>query len=164
MRSALLGRAIVTVRVGTPHRTLFVRPQEDAQVGVAGLKAAYDRGEPLVDVTVQFRADVDPVAATDRINAECEDFDLYPPPWYDQPRLRVGSATRAALERLFGMRLKRVRLERYDEASGTWGHWPNAWRWEQVGGPDLGCSAVASLIESIGLSQPGQGDNGQSWE
>jgi hypothetical protein len=133
-------------------------------MGVSSLKAAHDRGEPLVEVTVQFRADVDPVAATERINAECEDFDLYPRPWYDQPRLRVGSATRAALERLFGMQLKRVRLERYDEVTGTWGHWPNAWRWEQVGGPDLGCSALASMIRSIGLSQPGQGDDGQPWE
>src|SRR5262249_24561608 len=46
--------------------------------GVSGLKAAYDRGEPLVEFTIQFRADVDPVASTERINAECEDFDLYP--------------------------------------------------------------------------------------
>ena len=62
------------------------------------------------------------------------------------------------------MQLKRVRLERYEEATRTWGHWPNAWRWEQVGGPDLGRSDVARLVESIGLSQPGQGDDGQQWE
>jgi hypothetical protein len=133
-------------------------------MGVSGLKAAHDRGEPLVEITIQFRPDVDPVAATERINAHCEDFDLYPWPWYDQPRVRVGSATRAALERLFGMRLKRVRLERYDEGTGTWGHWPNGWWWEQVSDPDLRCSEVADLIENIGLSQPGQGDYGQPWE
>jgi hypothetical protein len=133
-------------------------------MGEAALKAAYDRGEPLVEVTLQFRADVDPVAATDRINAECEDFDLHRRPWYDQPRLRVGSATRAALERLFGMRLARVMLERYDEVTCAWSHWPNAWRWELVGGPDLGASEVARLVETIGLSQPGQGDDGQPWE
>ena len=57
-----------------------------------------------------------------------------------------------------------TRLERYDEATCTWGHWPNAWRWEQVRGPDLCCSEVASLVESIDLSQPGQGDDGQPWE
>ena len=45
-------------------------------MGVAGLKAAHDRGEPLVEVTVQFRPGVDPVAAAGRINAVCEDFDL----------------------------------------------------------------------------------------
>jgi hypothetical protein len=133
-------------------------------MGVAGLKAALARGEPLVEVTVQFRADLDAAAMTDRINAECEDFDLYPRPWYDQPQLRVGSATLAALGRLFGLQLKRVRLERYEEATGTWGHWPNAWRWEQVGGPDLDCSALGNLVESVGLSQPGQGDDGQPWE
>ena len=133
-------------------------------MGVAGLNAAHDRGEPLVEVTIQFRVGVDAVAATDRINAECEDFNLHPRPWYDQPRQRVGSATRGALERLFGVRLKRVRLERYDEAAGTWGHWPNAWRWEQVGGPEPGRSEIGELVESVGLSQPGQGDEGQPWE
>jgi hypothetical protein len=133
-------------------------------MGVAGLKSALARGEPLVEVTVQFRAGVDAAAATDRIDIECEDFDLYPRPWYDQPHVRVGSATRAALERLFGLKLVRVRLERYDEATGTWGHWPNAWRWEQVSGPDLTRSAVGELVESVGLSQPGQGDDGQPWE
>ena len=133
-------------------------------MGVAGLKAAYERDEPLVEVTVQFRADVDPAAATEHINAECDDFDLHPRPWYDQPRLRVGLATRTALQRLFGMRLKRVRLERHDEATGNWGRWPNAWRWEQVGGLDLGCSEFARLVESVGLSQPGKGDHGQPWE
>jgi DNA-binding transcriptional LysR family regulator len=133
-------------------------------MGVSGLKAAHDRGEPLVEVTVQFRPDVDAVTATERINADCEDFNLHARPWYDQPRVRVGSATRAALERLFGMQLKRVRLEKYDEGTGTWGHWPNAWRWEQVSDPDLGFSEVAQLIETICLSQPGQGDYCQPWD
>jgi hypothetical protein len=131
---------------------------------VAGLKAVLARGEPLVQVTVRFRAGVDAAAATDRINAECEDFDLHPRPWYDRPQLRLGWATPAALERLFGLRLKRVPLERYDEATGTWGHWPDAYRWEQVGGPDPGRSAVGELVESVGLSQPGEGDEGQPWE
>jgi hypothetical protein len=132
-------------------------------MGVAGLQAALARGEPLVEVTVQFRPTVDAAAATNRINAECDDFDLYPRPWYDQPQMRIGSATRAALERLFGMRLKRVPRERYDEATATWGHWPNAYRWEQVGGPDLNCSELGQLAETVGLSQPGQGDYGQPW-
>jgi hypothetical protein len=37
-------------------------------MGVAGLKAALARGEPLVEVTVQFRAGVDAAAAIARIN------------------------------------------------------------------------------------------------
>ncbi|MFO0800483.1 MAG: hypothetical protein U0804_23695 [Gemmataceae bacterium] len=133
-------------------------------MGIAGLKAAFDRGEPLCEVTVAFRRNVDAVAATEAINAACDDFDLHPKPWYNIPQNRLGSATRGALERLFGMRLLRVRLERYDEATGTWGHWPNAWRWEQVGDPDFGRSEWGSLIERIGLSQPGHGDDGQPWE
>jgi hypothetical protein len=68
------------------------------------------------------------------------------------------------LERLFGLRLMRVRLERYDEATGTWSHWHDAFRWEQVGGPDFGRSEVGRLIASVGLAVPGQGDDGQVWE
>src|SRR5262245_50836052 len=133
-------------------------------MGVALLKAALDRGEPLAEVTVRFRDDVDANSATEYINASCEDFDLCPRPWYDHPQSRVGSATRAALERLFGLRIERVPLERYDEATGTWGHFPDVYRWEEVDGPDLGRSAVAELVEIVGLSQPGHGDNGQAWE
>jgi hypothetical protein len=132
-------------------------------MGTTGLKAAHDQGEPLVEVSIVFLLSVDPVVATERINASCEDFDLYPRPWYGE-EIRVGSATRASLKRLFGMQLERVRLERYDEATCTWGHWPNAWRWEVTAGPDLKFSDVACLVKSIGLSQPGQGDYGQPWE
>ena len=81
-------------------------------MGATGLQAALNRGAPLVDVTVEFQEGVDAVAATDRINATFEDFDLKTRPWYDQPRLRVGTATAEALERLFGLRLRRVRLGR----------------------------------------------------
>lgn len=133
-------------------------------MGVAGLQAALTRGEPLVEVTIGFRQGVDAAAATARINAECEDFDLHPQSWYGQPQQRVGSATRGALERLFGVRLVRVRLERFDEATGAWGHWPNAWRWEQVGRPEPGRSEIGELVETVDLSQPGQGDDGQPWE
>jgi hypothetical protein len=72
-------------------------------MGEAGLKAALARGEPLVEVIVRFRAGMDTATATDQINVCCEDFELHPQPWYGQPRLRVGWATRAALARLFGV-------------------------------------------------------------
>lgn len=133
-------------------------------MGVAGLKSALARGEPLCEVTIQFRPGIDAVTATERINAECEDLELHPLPWYDIPQNRVGSATRGALERLFGLKLIRVRLERYDETTGTWGHWPNAWRWAQVGDPDFGRSDLGALVESASLSQPGLHDDGQPWE
>ena len=133
-------------------------------MGATGLQAALNRGAPLADVTVEFREGVDAVAATDRINATFEDFDLNTRPWYDQPRLRVGTATAEALERLFEWRLKRMRLERYDEATGTWGHWPDAYRWEETSSPDLSRSELGGLIQSIELSQPGADDSGQWWE
>lgn len=133
-------------------------------MGQIGLKSAFDRGEPLVDVVISFRAGVDPVHATERINIECEDIDLYPRPWYDQPRLRIATATRDALERVFGIKLERVQLKRYDETTKTWGYWSDTWTWKQISGPDLELSDLSRLVEEIGLSQPGQGDGGQPCE
>ena len=133
-------------------------------MGLIGLQSALGRGAPLVTIVVRFRSDVDPVAATERINKTYEDFDLFPQPWYDDPQSRVGSATKESLARLFEWHLKRVPLERYDEASNTWGHWPNLFRWEEVDAPNLAHCELGSLIESIGMSQPGPDDNGQWWE
>ena len=62
-------------------------------MGATGLQAALNGGAPLVEVTVEFQDQVDAVAATARVNAKFDDFDLYTRPWCDQPRLRVGSAT-----------------------------------------------------------------------
>jgi hypothetical protein len=132
-------------------------------MGVSGLDAAHGRGAPLIDVRVKFRDDVDAVGATKRINATFDDFHLHPRPWYDQRQVRVGSATKEALERLFGWRLKRVPLERYDVATGAWGHWPDVYRWEEVCRPELDRSDAGSLMESIEMSQPGADDNGQWW-
>jgi hypothetical protein len=130
-------------------------------MGTTGLNEALSRGAPLVEVTVTFRADVDPIVATERINRQFSDFDLYPRPWYDDARLRVGSATKEALERLFGWRLKRVPLERYDKATGTWSHWTDCYRWEEINQPVLDHAGLGEMIESIGMSQPGADDDGQ---
>ena len=66
-------------------------------MGADGFRAAFERGEPLADVTVVFRAGVDGVEATALINSIADDFDLNSRPWYDDPRLRIGTATKAAL-------------------------------------------------------------------
>jgi hypothetical protein len=133
-------------------------------MGTAAFKAAFERGEPLADFTLQFRAEVDAVAATDRINASYEDIHVHPAPWYDQPQLRICCATKGALARVFGWILKRVPLPRYDEETGTWGHSPDAYLWEECTQPDLTRPDWGCLVESIGLSQPGGYDDGQWWE
>jgi len=133
-------------------------------MGVIGLQAVLDRGAPLIDITITFRDEVDAAVATERINLTIDDFNLHAHPWHQQQQLRAGTATKEALERLFGWRLKRVPLPRYDEETGRWDHFPDSYLWAEVNTPDLARSEVGSFIESIGLSQPGQDDVGQWWE
>jgi hypothetical protein len=132
-------------------------------MGTRGLTAALERGAPLAEIVVRFRPGTDFVAATQAFNALGDDIDLYERPWYDDPALRVGSATKEALQRLFSWRLSRVPLERYDEATGSWSTWPGIYRWEELNEPHLPPTLV-EVVESIGLTQPGTDDHGQYYE
>ena len=96
-------------------------------------------------------------------NALGDDIDLHERPRYDDPALRVGSATNEALERLFSWRLSRVPLERYDEAAGQWSTWPAVYRWEELDEPRLPPELV-DVVESVSLTQPGVDDKGQYYE
>jgi hypothetical protein len=130
-------------------------------MGTAAFKAAFERGEPLADFTLKFRAGVDAVAAVDRINVIYEDLHIHPLPWYDHPQIRIGCATKDALVRIFGWALERMPLSRYDEETRSWGHYPNAYLWGECTKPDLTRPDWGSLVEDIGLSQPGASDDGQ---
>lgn len=123
-------------------------------MGTSGFQAALLRGEPLADVTVVFRVGVDAMSATERINLLASDFDLRRKPWYDDPRLRIGTGTRDALERMFGWRLRRSPLPGNKVV----------FRWEEVTRPTSYPPGLEELIESIGLSQPGADDDGQWYE
>ena len=123
-------------------------------MGTSGFQAALLRGEPLADFTVVFRVGVDAVSATERINALANDFDLFPKPWYDDPRLRAGSATRDALERMFGWRLRR--------SPGPGNNL--GFMWEEVTRPTCYPPGLEALIERMGLTQPGRDDDGQWYE
>jgi hypothetical protein len=133
-------------------------------MGTAGLQRALQRGAPLVDIVVRFREGVDYQVATAAVNALGDDIDLHLKPWYDDPALRIGTATKEALERLFGWRLVRVPLERYDEATGAWGTWPDTYYWTELNEPQAFPESVAALIASIGSTQPGADDDGQWYE
>lgn len=132
-------------------------------MGVSGLKAAYDRGEPLVEFSIVFRDGVDAAATTELINRNFDDLDLYPQPWYGQTQVRVGYATYGALGRVFAWHLKRLPLERYDKATGSSDYSPDTYRWDVTSGPELSQSELGRLIADIGLSQPGGGDDGRWW-
>lgn len=133
-------------------------------MGTAGLDLALQRGAPLLDVVVRLAATEDHAAATERINALADDFELHPGDWYDQPGLRIGSATKEALDRLFGWRLIRVPLERQDPKTGAWGAGPGLYRWEELNSPQLHLFPIPGLIQSIGCTQPGADDQGQWYE
>lgn len=133
-------------------------------MGTEGLDRAIQKGAPLVEITICLKSGVNYVEATERINAIADDLHLHPGDWYGRVDLRVGSATKEALERLFGWKLIRVPLEKYDEATGTWGVWEDYYRWEEVNQPTHYPPEIKDLIRSIGFSQPGGDDQGQWYE
>ena len=61
-------------------------------------------------------------------------------------------------------RLVRVPLERYDEATGTWGTWPDVYRWDVLNEPERFPPAIAGVLEGISVSEPGTDDDGQWYE
>jgi len=154
MRSPLFNRL-------TPTRHTLL--DLNVVMGTRGLTEALERGVPLAEIVVRFRAGVEVAAATQAFNALGDDLDLYDRPWYDDPGLRVGSATKEALERLFAWRLRRVPLQRYDEAGGVWSTWPGGYRWEELNQPSLPLELV-DIVESVELTQPGADDQGQYYE
>jgi hypothetical protein len=127
-------------------------------MGTAGLQAALLRGEPLADVIVKFRAGVDGVSATERINALADDFDLLAAPLYDDPKLRIATATRDALERMFGWKLTRAKLPGQPPAA------PTIYWWAEVSPVNGYLPELRELVESVGLTQPGSDDDGQWYE
>lgn len=132
-------------------------------MGTDGLRRALARGAPLIDVVVRFRDGVDAAEATRRINALADDLDLHPGDGYGNPRVRLGTATAEAMERLFGWRITRVPLERYEETAGTWGVSDAYFRWDDAGGPLRYPDGIAELIDDISTTQPGAHDDGQPW-
>lgn len=133
-------------------------------MGAAGLHRALARNAPLIDVVVQFREELDLPRIIEQVNALADDFDLHEGDWYGIPGCRLGTATAEALERLFGWRHVRVPLDRYDEETGTWGTWPDRFRWQEVNEPQLDRFPLAGVIRSIGSTQPGADDDGQWYE
>jgi hypothetical protein len=133
-------------------------------MGVAGLHRALAKKAPLVDVVVQFRDGLDYPRVTEEVNALRDDFDLHTGDWYGIPGRRLGTATAEALERLLGWRHVRVPLARYDEATDSWGTWPDYFRWQELNEPQLDRFPLAGVIESIGITQPAADDDCQWYE
>ena len=83
-----------------------------------------------------------------------DDFHLTPKPWYDDPGLRIGSATKEALERLFGWRFVRAPIP------GN----PKFFEWHESAPLRFMPDVARPLIKTVWVEQPGADDNGQWYE
>jgi hypothetical protein len=122
-------------------------------MGTRELEAALKRGEPLIEITVIFCADVYPPAATKRLNALAEDLDFGLRPYYFH-NSRKGQATKGALWRIFRWEFNRVPMEWH----------PGGFWWMAGIGPDLNFAGLETVIEHLGYEQPGAFDEGQPYE
>lgn len=128
---------------------------------VRSLDEAVAAGEPLIDIVVLFKEGVDYDVATATVNRLGPDIDLDSRHWYDDPRSRTGQVTAEGALRLFGTRVTRVHLERWNpEARKYDGVHDNVFRWDSVEITQWPCELTA-YVESIGITQPGANDDGQ---
>src|SRR5688500_18060977 len=97
-----------------PAREALVVSWYHRRMGTALLRAAVEAGVPLVGVTVTFVDAIDCDAATAALNALSEDFHLEPVAHDGIKRARSGSATKEALERMFGCAVERLPGTYYD--------------------------------------------------
>ncbi|HVT80580.1 MAG TPA: hypothetical protein VHM90_07980 [Phycisphaerae bacterium] len=123
-------------------------------MGTSGFIAAAARHAPLVSIFVSLCRGINYVEATARINSVADDFELRLGDYCDKPYLRSGTATKEALERLFGWRLRREPMP--DQLSIYW--------WVESGGTDSIPPEFQGLIESVGFEQPGSDDDGQPYD
>jgi hypothetical protein len=123
-------------------------------MGTTGLDAAVGKGAPLLEIVVRLQPGIDYQAATDTLNSMADDFHLTPKPWYDDPGLRIGSATKEALERLFGGRFVRVPIPDY----------PKFFMWKESVPFGFMPDVARPLIKTVTVEQPGADDNGQWYE
>ena len=122
-------------------------------MGESGLHTAIRNRKPLVEVVIQFAEGIDCDSTTAKLNALADDFHLDHRPYMGKARLRIGSATKDALDRLFGWKLKRVPIGNLNSCGGT-----NSYKWAEESPV---CRHPIEGIHSIVMTQPGADDEGQ---
>lgn len=130
---------------------------------IRSLDDAVRAGEPLIDITVRFKDGVDCKRATDIANSLGPDLELKTFDWYGHPALRTGQMTAEGALRLFGVKIRRVRVPRWDPIQNTYdGVHDNFFRWDIVPietWPD----ELVPYVKSISTPQPGADDDGQAY-
>jgi len=120
---------------------------------IPSVREAFDRGEPLVELWIKFRAGIDYQQATELLDGLGPDIEVHFMDGYGDPALRCANATAACMKRLFNVEMARRSISP---------EFPEGFMWECVEirewPPEL-----AGLIHEIGITQPGGLDDGQAF-
>ena len=136
------------------------------------LVSLVERGKPLAEVQVAVVDGQDLARVAPVLDALAPDIAAQVVPCHFQAgapshtayEIRM-DATREALDRLFGWRIRRVNLDRWNAETARYeGVWSDAFRWEELSAPCRYPPAVAGRIRAMGLTQPGASDNGKADE
>ena len=124
------------------------------------LTELFTAGKPLVEVHVS------PVEGEDMDRIAAELHELAPDIELRQSRYGTdsleGDATAEAMERLFGFKLRRVNIPRWDAEKQVYdGVHADAFMWESDVNWSRSPSQLEGRIRGVGYSQPGTNDNGR---
>jgi len=130
---------------------------------IRSLSEAVAAGEPLIDIVVHLQEGVDYDLATATVNSLGPDIELHCGHWCGNPRWRIGQVTAEGALRLFGARFTRVPLERWNLQTRTYDSvHDDCFRWDSSQITQWP-RELAAYVESIGITQPGANDDGQSY-
>jgi hypothetical protein len=130
---------------------------------IRSLDEAVAAGEPLIEIVVRFKEGVDYDLAMAAVNSLGSDIELHSGHWYGNPRLRIGAVTAEGALRLFCARFSRVPLERWNPQIRSYdGVHDDYFRWDSTQITQWP-RELSAYVESIGVSQPGANDDGQSY-
>ncbi len=122
------------------------------------------RGKPLAEVVVIPFNDDEYKEIVKLLNALCPDIDAEYLPAYFQAegkslhyQIRFES-TREALLREFGWKMERVKI--YDTKEDD-GKYPDGYAWQEMNEPEFYPPPLKGKIKMMGLTQPGNSDNGK---
>jgi hypothetical protein len=135
------------------------------------LTQLYMQGKPLVEILIVPTQDQDICELITLINSLSPDIEVRESRYNHlistgvahpgSPLTLEGDATREALERMFGWRLVRVPLERWNSELKKYdGVCEDYFRWEALNQPQFYPANLVGKISSIGISSPGTNDNG----
>ena len=128
------------------------------------------RGKPLVEIHIVPEEGEDIFDLIKTINALAPDIEVGESSYnsivrsgkYPNLKLTIeGDATKEALERLFGWKIYRAKLPKWNQGLGVYdGVCDDTFYWRELNSIQYFPSSLVGRVSSIGISQPGTNDNG----